>query len=212
MIISPAMMKTFEECQQKYMYMYVDKINLPQNKYFFEKGKNIHAIANYYLKGFDIAKTEKTLNSEEKEIWEFLKNIKYFKYEVINSEYQLSCKVGDYWIGGRLDALVKNGEDYYILDYKTGAIPHNPEYDYQTMVYLLCTDKLIEKYKSLNFVYIDLKNNDEKFIKFTDNYKKEYNEKIEKILSEINLAKIHGAKLLKNNKCKCDYYCICEKN
>ena len=54
MIISPAMLKIFEECPQKYKFMYVDKISLPQNKYFFEKGKKIHAIASYYIKGFDV--------------------------------------------------------------------------------------------------------------------------------------------------------------
>ena len=68
MIISPAMMKVFEECQKKYIYMYVDKINLPQNKYFFEKGKNIHAMANYYLKGYDISKLENALSDVEKNI------------------------------------------------------------------------------------------------------------------------------------------------
>ena len=52
MIISPAMMKVFEECQQKYFFTYVEKISLPQNKYLFQKGKNIHAIANYFLKGY----------------------------------------------------------------------------------------------------------------------------------------------------------------
>ena len=212
MIVSPAMMKIFEECPQKYIYIYVDKINLPQNKYFYEKGKNIHAIANYFLKGYDITKLEGALNQHENILWHYLKNCKYFKYECTNSEYQLSSKWGDFWIGGRLDALVKQNENYYILDYKTGLIPKNPEYDYQTMVYLLCTDKLLKKYDSLNFVYLDLKNNEEKIIKFSENLKKEYEKKIEKILFDMTLEKISHNGMLKNNKCICDYYCICDKN
>jgi len=211
MIISPAMMKIFEECQQKYLYMYVDKINLPQNKYFYEKGKNIHAMANYFLKGFDTKKLEQALNYEEKKVWTYLKSSKYFKYDVINSEYQLTSKVDEYWIGGRLDALVKNNNDYYILDYKTGSIPQNPEYDYQTMVYLICAAKLLKKYDSLTFVYLDLKNNDEKVIQFSENLKNEYLEKIKKVLFNINLVKNSHSVLLKNNKCNCDYYCICDK-
>ena len=210
MIISPAMMKVFEECQKKYLYMYVDKINLPQNKYFFEKGKNIHAMANYFLKGYDISKLENALSDEEKNIWNYLKNIEYFKFDTVNSEYQLSCKIEDYWIGGRLDALVKNNEDYYILDYKTGSIPQNPEYDYQTIVYLLCTDKLLKKYNTLNFVYIDLKNKDEKIIKLTDKFKSEYSEKLKQILLNISLVKNNPSIAKKNIKCKCDYYYICE--
>ena len=114
MIISPAIMKMFNECKQKYIYVYVDKINLPQNKYFFEKGKNIHAMANYYLKGIDVSKIETALTNAEKNIWNYLKTYKYFNYEVINSEYQLSCKIDKYWIGGRLDALVKDNQNYYI--------------------------------------------------------------------------------------------------
>lgn len=210
MIISPAMMKIFDECQKKFVYIYIYKINLPQNKYFFEKGKNIHAMANYFLKGCDISKLENALTDEEKNIWSYLKNIEYFKYQVVSSEYQLSCKISDNWIGGRLDALVKNNHDYYILDYKTGAIPPNPEYDYQTMVYLLCADKLIKKYSSLNFVYIDLKNKSKKIIKLTDKLKYEYNEKLKNILLNINLIKITPSIAKKNIKCKCDYYYICQ--
>ncbi len=212
MIISPAMMKIFEECPQKYKYIYIDKINLPQNKYFYQKGKNIHAMANYYLKGFNIDKLEVLLSKDEKSIWTYLKNCNYFKYDCIGSEYQLSCKVDNKWIGGRLDAFVKNKEDYYILDYKTGSVPENAEYDYQTMVYLLCADAFLKKYHSLKFIYIDLKNKTEKIINFDEQLKQEYTEKIKNILSAINLMKISQNLLLKNNKCKCDYYCICDKN
>ena len=211
MIISPAMLKVFEECQQKYKYIYIDKISLPQNKRFFEKGKNLHAMANYYIKGFDISKLENALTSGEKEIWEYLKSVKYFKYNLLKSEYQISSKLGENWIGGRLDALVKNNENYYILDYKTGSIPENPEYDFQTIVYLLCADKLIKNYESLNFVYLDLKNKDEKIISFNEDLKQKYIEKTKKVLFDINLVKNFNPTLLKNNKCNCDYCCICPK-
>ena len=205
------MIKIYKECPQKYAYIYVDNINLPQNKYFYEKGKNIHAMANYFLKGYKTEKLEKALTDEEINIWNYLKNIKYFNYEVINSEYQLSSKIENYWIGGRLDALVKNDENYYILDYKTGSIPQNPEYDYQTMIYLLCADKLIKNYNSLNFVYLDLKNQEEKFIKFSNVLKNEYINMLKKVLDEINSLQNIQPKMLKNNKCICDYYCICDK-
>lgn len=212
MIISPAMMKTFEECQQKYLYIYVDKINLPQNKYFYEKGKNIHALANYFIKGYDVSKMEKILTEEETKIWNYLKTVKYFDYEFVKSEYQLTSKLSNSWIGGRLDALVKNEENYYILDYKTGSIPQNAEYDYQTMVYLLSADKLLKKYNTLNFVYLDLKNFDEKIIIFDENFKKTYEEKIKKTLENLEHVKNTHSVMLKNNKCNCDYCCICAKN
>lgn len=209
MIISPAMLKIFEECPQKYKFMYVDKISLPQNKYFFEKGKKIHAIASYYIKGFDVSKLENALNETERKIWNYLKSTEYFKYEFLKSEYQLNMKITEYWIGGRLDALVKDENNYYILDYKTGEIPKNPEFDYQTMIYLLCADKKIKNYDSLSFVYLDLKNNSEYKIQFTDELKTMYQEKLLKILKQLDLTTNYKQKMLQDNKCNCDYCKIC---
>lgn len=209
MIISPAMLKIFEECPQKYKFMYVDKISLPQNKYFFEKGKKIHAIASYYIKGFDVSKLENALNETERKIWNYLKSTEYFKYEFLKSEYQLNMKITECWIGGRLDALVKDENNYYILDYKTGEIPKNPEFDYQTMIYLLCADKKIKNYDSLSFVYLDLKNNSEYKIQFTDELKAMYQEKLLKTLKQLVLTANYKQKMLQDNKCNCDYCKIC---
>ena len=211
MIISPAMLKIIEECPKKYFYMYVDKISLPQNKKLFEKGKNIHAIASYFIKNFDVSKLENALTNEEKDIWKYLKNTKYFGYEFINSEYQISFKLDDNWFGGRLDALVKNKEDYYILDYKTGAIPKNPEFDFQTMIYLLAVDRLLNrKYKSLNFVYLDLKNKDEKIINFSDDFKQKYEENLKKVAKKIEISQSFQKFSNQGNKCNCDYYKFCK--
>ena len=91
----------------KYKFKYIDRISLPQKASFFEKGKKVHALANYYLKGDDISKFEPTLNENEKIAWNNLKSNEFFSYKYVNSEYNLSCKIGDYWIGGRLDAIVK---------------------------------------------------------------------------------------------------------
>ena len=157
---SPNMLKTFESCPLKYYYKYVQRVSVPQKASFFEKGKKVHALAHYYLRGDNISKLETALTHEEKQVWESLKNNTYFQKNYVNSEYNLSCKIYGFWIGGRLDALMKDNNDYFILDYKTGSIPKNPEKDYQTMVYLLSADKFLKEYNSLSFIYIDLKNNE----------------------------------------------------
>lgn len=173
-IYSPNMLKTFEECPQKFFLKYIERMALPQRSTIFEKGKKIHALANYYLKGENIEKMEKILSTDEKLAWEALKSSEYFKLNVFNTEYNLSCKVDRYWIGGRLDALMFDGEDsndfrkqetgnreqnnpahcshiypltahYFILDYKTGKIPPNAEQDFQTIVYLLAADKFLNR-------------------------------------------------------------------
>ena len=208
MIISPAMLKTFEECPKKYEFIYLNKILLPSNNKYFEKGKNIHALANYYIKGFDVDKLEKVLTVQEFELWKYLKNCKYFTYELLKSEYQLSIKIGNDWVGGRLDALVKNKNEYYILDYKTGDIPKNPEYDYQTMVYLLCVDKLIKEYNVLKFIYLDLKNQKEIEIEYNSQKRDEYLDKVSLALSNLNNMNL-SKNMLRNNNCRCEYSCIC---
>ena len=113
---SPNMLKTFASCPQKYYFKYILKISMPQKSSLYEKGKKVHALANYYLRGDNIDKFEKTLNSEELQIWQTLKNNEFFKKTYVASEYNLSCKTGDYWIGGRLDALMKNEN---IVSYKS---------------------------------------------------------------------------------------------
>lgn len=193
---SPNMLKTFKSCPLKYKFKYIDRISLPQKASFFEKGKKVHALANYYLKGDDISKFEPTLNENEKIAWNHLKSNEFFSYKYVNSEYNLSCKIGDYWIGGRLDAIVKKhkneSETYYILDYKTGSIPKNPEYDYQTMVYLLCLSSapFITPQDQIKFVYIDLKNNQNCVIDFTQEKKVEYEKAITTICSNIENIQI----------------------
>ena len=206
---SPNMLKTFKSCPLKYKFKYIDKISLPQKSSFFEKGKKVHALANYYLRGDDISKLEPTLNKTENEAWNNLKNNEFFNLKYVNSEYNLSCKVEDFWIGGRLDAIVKQEDvgvamptssssepqktqetTYYILDYKTGSIPKNPEYDYQTMVYLLCLSSaaFIKPQDKLKFVYIDLKNNQNCIIDFSQEKKTEYEKTIIEICSSIENA------------------------
>lgn len=207
---SPNMLKTFENCPVKYDLKFNKKIIVPQNPILFEKGKKIHALANYYHKGSDISKLEKALNDEEYKIWESLKNNEYFSKKCIHSEYSVTAKLDDFWIFGRIDAIVKENNNYYILDYKTGAIPKNPEKDFQTMIYLICADLILPQKDSLYFVYIDLKNNENKIIEFSPNLKEIYKTVLkEKCKIITQTSEFEG----KENKsiCKfCEYNKICK--
>ena len=208
---SPNMLKTYKSCPLKYKFKYIDKIALPQKASFFEKGKKVHALANYYLMGNDISKFEPTLNESEKEAWNNLKNNEFFNLEYVNSEYNLSCKIGDFWIGGRLDAIVRKDNNLYILDYKTGSIPQNPETDYQTMVYLLCLSgaPFITPQNNLKFVYIDLKNNQNCVIDFNQDIKSEYEKAIVQICSSIENAQ-YPEDIEHQKMCNfCEYHKIC---
>lgn len=213
MIYSPNMLKTFEECPQKFFLKYIEHVSLPQRSTIFEKGKKIHALANYYLNGENIEKMEKILTVDEKIAWEALKSNKYFQLNMFNTEYNLSCKVDKYWIGGRLDALMHNEKDYFILDYKTGQIPPNAEQDFQTIIYLLAADRFLQRqsgYNSLKFVYLGLKENKEKEISLTPELKKQYEEKIVETCKKIDLAVFSNVFAQKKERCKnCEFNKFC---
>lgn len=181
---SPNMLKTFKLCPKKFEFKYIKKISMPVNDEIFETGKNIHALASYYLRKENVDKLELALNPAEQELWKYLKSLNYLNYECIKTEYNLAIKNGNYFFGGRLDALVKNNEYYYILDYKTGAAPKSPDYDFQTMIYLLCV-RAFYKTDKVKFVYLDLKNKSEVVIELTDNLAKEYEEILNKIAEMI---------------------------
>lgn len=207
---SPNMLKTYISCPKKYYFKYIQNISMPQPASFFEKGKKIHALANYYLRGADISNMINELDDEEKPVWQKLFENEFFKKTYVNSEYNLSCKIGDFWVGGRLDALMRDGDDYFILDYKTGSIPQNPEVDFQTMIYLMCADKKLKTYNSLKFIYIDLKNNKNATIELTPDKKTFYEKALQEICKKITEETEYPQKA---DSCRfCEYSKLCLHN
>ena len=105
------------------------------------------------------------------------------------------------------DAVVKSKNDYFILDYKTGSAPKDSKYDYQTMVYSVALDKYLKEYDSLNFVYIELKTNENVVVKVTDELIKEYKSKLQAVAEKIALMGENNLPSFKD--CKCEYSKIC---
>ena len=204
LMISPNMLKTYELCPRKFYLRYVKNISMPVNDDIFEFGKNILALASYYLRGENIDKMELSLSEREAAVWNYLKGIKYFGYEVVNTEYNLSLKLGDAFFGGRLDALVKEDDTYYILDYKTGSAPKNAKFDYQTMIYLLAVSKFFKTDK-VKFIYIDLKNKEELAVEYSPELGEEYQKRLVNAAAKINSDEIPP----KKTECKCEYKAVC---
>lgn len=206
---SPNMIKTYEICPKKYHYQYIEHINIPKSSLPFEKGKKIHALANYYLQGIKIDRLETALDEYESQLWNLLKENEYYNKDYFKSEFTLSVKLADYWLGGRVDAVVFEGDNYYILDYKTGSVPKNAEFDPQTMVYFLCLDSYLKNYGSLSFVYINLKNNMNYQIKFNDALKQKYTQNLIQICDTINADTQYKTN---PDSCKfCEYAKLCHK-
>ena len=203
-LYSPNMLKTFQQCPRKFYYRYVKNISMPVNDSVFEFGKNIHALASYYLRKENIDKMELSLSEREAAVWKYLKSIKYFSYEVIETEYNLAVKQEDVFFGGRIDALVKGGDEYYILDYKTGSIPKNAKYDFQTMIYILAVKEFF-KTEKVNFIYIDLKNKDEVKVTYTPELGDEYKKTLLATAYKINNNDLPD----KKPDCTCEYSSVC---
>ena len=192
----------------KFFLRYIEQIPSPTLDINFSIGKNIHALASYFLKRLNIEKFEKALSGKEVEYWNFLKGCRYFNLELMGIEKSVSMRLDKYWIGGRMDAIVKENNDYYILDYKTGGVKDDMKYDPQTMIYLLLCESLYKDYNSINFVYIDVKNKKEVIINLTDELKSEYEKKLLEICN-----KMHNIKptiLKPSQACKCEYSKACE--
>lgn len=206
-ILSPAILKTYEQCKKKYFLRYVRNILMPQSSIMFERGKNIHALAGYYLTGVNIEKFENSLNLDEKELWTRLKNNKYFQLEPFRAEFPINFRLDGYWFGGRIDGIVKSGQDYFILDYKTGSAPKDPKFDYQTMIYSLALTKYLGNYNSLSFVYIELKKNDNIVVEITKELLIEYSNRLKNIATKISALTENNLPCNKN--CKCEYSKIC---
>ncbi len=202
--ISPNMLKTYEICPRKFYFKYIRNISMPINDEIFEFGKNIHALASYYLKGENIDKMELALSEKERIVWEYLKSLKYLSFEVVATEYNLSLKIENTFFGGRLDVLVKDNTRYYILDYKTGSAPKNAKFDYQTMIYTLAVKEFF-KTNDISFIYLDLKNKTELKIDYTEELGKEYIKKLTEIKNKIDTEENFS----KQKECNCEYSLIC---
>ena len=204
-ILSPNMLKTFDKCPKKFFFKYIKGISMPVDNKIFTTGKNIHALASYYLKKENIDNMELALTEKEKNIWDYLKNCKYFSYEVIGVEYSLFFKIKNYIFGGRLDALVKQNDRYYILDYKTGSAPKNAKYDFQTMIYLMAVSSYF-KSEDVTFVYLDLKNREETLIELSEELVREYKQKLIDTAEKTEKSDFRTTKKKRKN---CEYGIIC---
>ena len=177
---------------------------MPVNDDIFEFGKNIHALASYYLRKENIDRMEKSLSPKEAEVWNYLKTSKYFSFDVINTEYNLAVKIGRHFFGGRLDALLYDSGIYYILDYKTGSAPKNAKYDYQTIIYTLAVREFF-KTDNIIFVYIDLKHKEDVIINFEKETEQEYEIRLTDIAQKIDRYETS----IRKPDCKCEYNSIC---
>ena len=183
------MLKTFKECPQKYEFLYLKKIQLPESAKNTTSGNNIHNLIDFYLKGQEIRKLENNLNSEEKQLWNNFLNLNL--QNCIKSEYPFYVKINEDWLTGRIDALFKTESGYYIADWKTGKFRHTPNEQFQTHIYLyaiyniLNLKKEINSYSNLSMKYFILKDESEILVNLDKTLYNQIDGNLKKTIGEI---------------------------
>lgn len=166
---------------------YINKTEFISKTAEAKLGERFHGLICYYLKNFNIEKYENALSEEEKIIWTKVKNssivqaAKEAQKKYVEQPFYVKEQLSDkeFYLTGRFDAVIKNGEDYIILDWKTKNLPKNPEFDIQTMVYTFCASKLF-KTKKIKMVYYSL----EMGLNIEVDYREEYSDKIKEIVKK----------------------------
>ena len=181
-IYTSGMLKAYIECPAKYNFIYNEQVQIPSDNRYAETGNQIHALINYYYKGYDINSMTEFVDSGKipilKELWNNFWEIK--PENVLESEYVFNIKLSvNTLLTGRVDAIFKNGENITIADWKTGSENINYEKDTQTMVYLYSIYVLlkefgkIKNFEDLSIIYYFLKTKNKKQIKLTQQYFKQ---------------------------------------
>lgn len=212
-----AKLQMYDECPQKYKLCYIDRVHIVENiqKLNASKtGTNIHNIVNFYLKGMDVSKLVNALSPREKILWHNFKNSEIKNLNYIASEYAFNLRIDEYWLTGRIDALFETGDDYIILDWKTGESFSPENVKFQTTFYLFCmyeilkAKKYLKEPKQLSLYYMDLYANSLVKIHFDDDLYIKYKSQILDIINKINNSANFFCN--KTDKCKqCKYYRAC---
>ena len=219
-IITAGMIKTFEECPIKYNLIYEKHLEIPSNDEYAEKGKKLHALINYYIKGYDIKNLIKSLeNDENKELYKLWNTFLSLDINMCEeSEFSFSVPFDEnIKIAGRTDAIRKIGNKYEILDWKTGKSENiNPENDWQSVVYLFGLyelfyyNKKIKNYDDLSMTYCFLNENIKKTVNFSKETYENYKEKLSEIIKKISQSQDISIK--NTNSCsKCSFNIICQR-
>lgn len=223
-IYTSGMLKTYTECPAKYNLMYNEHIQIPYDNTNSEIGNKIHALINYYYKGFDISRMTNFKDDENasllKELWNNFLEIK--PKNILKSEYVFNAKLMENTIlTGRVDGIFKNGKNIIIADWKTGSENLDIENNAQTEVYLysiyvlLKEVRVIDKFENLSIIYYFLKNKTQKQIILSAEFFEKTKKNIISLTKRINADNeylkgnmVNCESCLYKNVCSCSYEAV----
>lgn len=206
-VFSHGELKTLEQCQFKHKLIYVDGLFLPDYDEKAQTGNDVHTLIYRYLSGIDVSKYELTKSEEWQNFLNFGITSTYLK------EFTFNVRVmPDAILSGRVDAVLKNDENYIIADWKTGKF-FDPTEDLQTLCYLYGmfnylkhTETNKPKFENLSMKYFFLAENKEVCVNLTGKKYLEYEKRIKDIISKANKVPEKNLKHCKN--CPVKKFCV----
>jgi len=151
MPISFSRLNTFEQCGQKFEYLYVLKSVQDLGSVHTEYGTRVHEGLELYgkalLQGGASAEAVEALEGEHSESAKWFSLVrklvtrpgdKYFEHQMALNADKQPCEwfADDVWLRGIADVLIINGDTAYLFDWKTGKVKDDPS---QMMIFALMT-------------------------------------------------------------------------
>lgn len=130
MAVSYSRLSTYEQCPQKFDYLYVTKAVQDSGNQYTQYGERVHESLEKYAKTGD----ESALTDETRQHKALVDRIlskpgdKYFEYQMAIDQDEKQCDwfAKDVWIRSIADVLVIDGDKAYCFDWKTGKVRDNP--------------------------------------------------------------------------------------
>ncbi len=171
-------LKILEKSTEEFRLKYIENLYLTPDSSQTKAGQNLHNFLCFYFKNFDTSKIEAAFNKEDKDfingIKEFnaIKTLKSAHAKHIEQPFLIKCIPENFccfYLTGRFDAVLTNGGEIKIYDWKTASLPKNPENDLQTVVYLYAASKLYGT-ENISIEYVSLTKNGSVKINYTPEF------------------------------------------
>lgn len=126
--LSYSRLSTFEQCETKFQYLYVDKTVKDKDNEFTIYGTRVHEALEKYGQGTAPLTPETEKHQGLVDALLSQPGDKYFEHQMALDEYKTPCdwfnpKV---WLRGIADVLIVNGDVAFVIDWKTGKVKDNP--------------------------------------------------------------------------------------
>ncbi len=171
-------LKILEKNAEEFKLKYIENLYFTPDNTQTKAGQNLHNFLCFYLKNFDTSKIEAAFAECDRDFidkikgFDVIKTLKSSETKHIEQPFLIKCtpeNTGRFYLTGRFDAVLTNGGEIKIYDWKTASLPKNPENDLQTVVYLYAASKLYGT-ENISIEYVSLTKNGSVKINYTPEF------------------------------------------